>query len=105
MALPEFDVFFQPSLWEAMSIAVLEAMAAGRAIVATRVGENRHVIEHGIDGLLAEPGDLDGMTKALARVVGDADLRRRLGDAAAKKASEQFTVDHMARAYERMYLE
>lgn len=104
VALPEFDVFFQPSLWEAMSIAVLEAMAAGRAIVATRVGENSHVIEHGIDGLLAEPGDLDGMTKALARVVGDADLRRRLGNAAAKKASEQFTVDNMARAYERIYL-
>lgn len=104
VALPEFDVFFQPSLWEAMSIAVLEAMAAGRAIVATSVGENRHIIEHESDGLLAEPGDLDGMTAALARVVGDVDLRRRLGEAAARKASEQFTVDRMARAYEDLYL-
>ena len=104
VALPEFDVFFQPSLWEAMSIAVLEAMAAGRAIVATSVGENRHIIEHESDGLLAEPGDLDGMTAALARVIGDAGLRRRLGDAAARKAEEQFTVDRMARAYEELYL-
>ena len=103
VALPEFDVFFQPSLWEAMSIAVLEAMAAGRAIVATSVGENRHIIEHGSDGLLVEAGDVDGMTAALARAVGDVDLRRRLGDAAAKKASEQFTVDRMTRAYEELY--
>ena len=103
VALPEFDVFFQPSLWEAMSIAVLEAMAAGRAIVATNVGENRHLIEHESEGLLVEPGDVDGMTRALARVVQDADLRRRLGDAAAKKAVKQFTVARMARAYEQIY--
>jgi len=78
-------------------------MAAGRAIVATSVGENRHIIEHGSDGLLVEAGDVDGMTAALARAVGDVDLRRRLGDAAAKKASEQFTVDRMTRAYEELY--
>ncbi len=103
VALPEFDVFFQPSLWEAMSIAVLEAMAAGRAIVATSVGENRHLIEHELDGLLVEPGDVEGMTAALVRLVQSADLRRRLGGAAARKASAQFTVERMARAYEEIY--
>jgi glycosyltransferase involved in cell wall biosynthesis len=105
VALPEFDVFFQPSLWEAMSIAVLEAMAAGRAIVATRVGENPHIIEHDVDGLLVDPGDVDGMTQTLARVVTDEHLRQRLGQAAAQKVSRQFTIDRMARAYERIYLE
>ena len=52
VAVPAFDVFFQPSLWEAMSVAVLEAMAAGKPVVVTRVGENPHVIEDGVDGLL-----------------------------------------------------
>lgn len=105
VALPEFDVFFQPSRWEAMSIAVLEAMAAGRPIVATRVGENAHVIEHGVDGLLAEPGDVQGMAEALGLLVRDAGLRQQLGAAAARKAAERFTVEQMTRAYERIYLQ
>lgn len=105
VAMPEFDVFFQPSLWEAMSIAILEAMAAGRAILATRVGENPRIIDHGVDGLLVEPQDLDGMTSALTRLVCDTDLRRRLGNAAARKVSSEFTIEKMTRSYERMYLE
>ena len=105
VALPEFDVFFQPSRWEAMSIAVLEAMAAGRPIVATRVGENPHVLQHGVDGLLAEPGDIQGMAEALGRLVRDAGLRQQLGAAAARKAAERFTVERMVRAYERIYLQ
>jgi glycosyltransferase involved in cell wall biosynthesis len=104
VALPEFDIFFQPSRWEAMSIAVLEAMAAGRAIVATRVGENRHMLSDGVEGLLAEPGNVDEMTAALARLVEDVGFRQRLGTAAARKVAERFTVEQMARAYERIYL-
>lgn len=105
VALPTFDIFFQPSLWEAMSIALLEAMAAGRAIVTTRVGENPHVVEDGADGLIVEPKDVDGMVTALRRLVDDAELRARLGTAAARKAKRQFTVEHMTRAYEEIYAE
>jgi glycosyltransferase involved in cell wall biosynthesis len=105
VALPTFDVFFQPSLWEAMSMVILEAMAAGKAIVATRVGENPRVIQDGVDGLLVAPKDLDGMASALGRVVEDAALRARLGAAARRKVEERFTVEHMTRAYERVYLE
>jgi glycosyltransferase involved in cell wall biosynthesis len=104
VVLPEFDVFLQTSRWEAMSVAVLEAMAAGRAILATRVGENSRIIEHGVEGLLVEPGDVDGMTDSLSRLVGDPALRQRLGTAAARRASEQFSVDRMVRAYEDLYL-
>jgi glycosyltransferase involved in cell wall biosynthesis len=103
-ALPVFDVFFQPSLWEAMSVVMLEAMAAGKPIVATRVGENPHIIEDGVEGLLVDPSDVDGMTTALLRLIGDADLRKRLGAAAQRKVEQRFTVAHMARAYEAAYL-
>ncbi len=105
VAVPAFDVFFQPSLWEAMSVAVLEAMAAGKPVVATRVGENPHVIEDGVDGMLVNVGDIEGMASALERVMDSPDLRHRLGSAGVEKVANHFTVAHMSRAYERMYLD
>lgn len=103
-AMPDLDIFFQPSHWEAMSVAVLEAMAAGRAVLATRVGENARVIEDGVDGLLVHPTDVEGMTAALAGLAADPGLRERLGKEAARKVAARFTVDGMAREYERIYL-
>ncbi len=103
-ALPAVDVFFQPSHWEAMSIAVLEAMAAGRAILATRVGDNPHVIEAGVSGMLANVGDVDGMALALQQL-SDQGLRQRLGRAARADYQKRFTLDHMIRAYETLYAE
>lgn len=103
VALPAFDIFFQPSLWEAMSVVILESMAAGKPIVATRVGENPHIIAHGEDGLLVDPRDVDGMTDALGSLIQDASMRRRLGDAGRAKVLRQFTVEHMTRAYEQLY--
>jgi glycosyltransferase involved in cell wall biosynthesis len=105
VALPAFDVFFQPSRWEAMSVVILEAMAAAKAVVATRVGENVHIIDDGRDGLLVNVQDIDGMASALTRVIADGGLRARLGDAARRKIEQQFTVGHMTRAYEDAYLD
>jgi glycosyltransferase involved in cell wall biosynthesis len=103
-ALPAFDVFFQPSRWEAMSIAVLEAMANSKAIVATRVGDNARVIEAGISGVLVEPGDLDGMVEALTQMKDQA-LRRRLGAAARSRFEQHFTIEPMVRGYQNVYRE
>jgi glycosyltransferase involved in cell wall biosynthesis len=105
LALPAFDVFFQPSLWEAMSLVILEAMAARKPIVATRVGENPHIIEHGEDGMLVNVGDLDGMAAALGELIAKPALRARLGDNARRKVERRFTVEHMTRAYEQIYLD
>jgi glycosyltransferase involved in cell wall biosynthesis len=105
LALPAFDIYFQPSLWEAMSISILEAMAAGRAIVATSVGETPRVIEDRAQGLLFPPGDVTGMADAILALAADPGSRRRLGDAASRKVAERFTVDHMTRAYEKLYLD
>ena len=103
IALPVFDIFFQPSFWEAMSMVILEAMAARRAIVATRVGENSRIIEDGVDGLLVQPRDIGGMAAALASLIDDAALRERLGEAARAKVEQRFTVEHMTKAYEAIY--
>lgn len=103
--LPVVDIFFQPSLWEAMSVVTLEAMAAGKPIVVTRVGEAADIVEDGVDGMLVDPGDVDAMAAALCTLIGDLPLRRRLGQAAHGKVNRQFTVAAMTRAYESIYLE
>lgn len=105
LALPTFDIFFQPSLWEAMSVVILEAMAAGKPIVATRVGENTRIIEDGVDGLLVNPKDVHGMARAIGRLIDDASLRVELGRAARAKVERRFTVQQMTRAYEEVYLD
>lgn len=105
LVLPTLDIFFQPSLWEAMSVVILEAMAAGKSIVATRVGENPEIIEDGVDGLLVPPKDIDAMVVAIERLMDDAALRLRLGRAARSKVEQRFTVEHMTRAYEQVYLD
>jgi glycosyltransferase involved in cell wall biosynthesis len=104
-ALPTFDIFFQPSLWEAMSMVSLEAMAVGRPIVATRVGEAPAILEDGRDGFLVEPRDVDGMTAALLRLITEPGLRARVGDAARNKVAGRFTVQDMTHAYETIYEE
>jgi glycosyltransferase involved in cell wall biosynthesis len=101
-ALPAFDVFLQTSRWEAMSIAILEAMANGKAVVATRVGDNPHVIEDGVSGVLVNAGDIDGLVEALASTA-DPGRRRQLGLTARARFEEQFTLERMIRGYEAVY--
>lgn len=101
-ALPAFDVFLQTSRWEAMSIAILEAMANALPITATRAGDNAHVIEDGISGILVDSGDVGAMADGLGRLC-DADLARRLGQAAAKRYEQKFTLDLMIQGYEDIY--
>lgn len=103
--LPLFDIFFQPSQWEAMSVVILEAMAAAKPIVATNVGENGYVIESERHGLIVEPANVDAMTTALERLVQDAGLRDFYGTQAQQMYEKCCTVEIMARKYEQLYLD
>jgi glycosyltransferase involved in cell wall biosynthesis len=105
VALPAFDIFFQPSRWEAMSVVILEAMANAKPIVATRVGENPHILEHGVDGVLVDVGDIEGMSVAISGLLRDADLCRSMGTSARAKVEARFSVARMTRAYEDLYRE
>lgn len=102
-ALPKFDIFVQSSLWEAMSMVVLEAMAAARPMVVTEVGENSHVVEPDKSGMLVPPADPAALAVALERLIDDEALRLRLGAAARARYESQFTVAHMVRRYEQLY--
>lgn len=105
MVLPTFDIFFQPSLWEAMSMVILEAMAAAKPIVATAVGENSRIIEDDVSGLLVQPKAVEEMASALGRLIDDAALRVRFGQEARRRIEQRFTVEQMVRHYEAIYEE
>jgi glycosyltransferase involved in cell wall biosynthesis len=101
--LPLFDIFVQSSLWEAMSVVILEAMAASKPIVATRVGENEVVIVNEETGLLVPAGDESSLAQAIKRLLDDEDLRNRLRHAARRRYETEFTGRAMAKRYERLY--
>lgn len=100
--LPSFDVFFQPSRWEAMSIVILEAMSCSKAIVATKVGDNPHVLQHGVNGLLVDSGDIESMVSALTQLT-NAKIRADLGQNALARFMEKFTIEQMIHRYENIY--
>lgn len=101
--LPRFDVFVQSSNWEAMSVVILEAMAAARPIVATTVGENVRVLEHEVSALLVPPRDPHALATALGRVLDDPCLRDTLGRRAQARYQAEFTGLAMAARYMSLY--
>jgi glycosyltransferase involved in cell wall biosynthesis len=81
------DVFVLPSLREPYGTVWGEAMAAGLPVVGWRAGNLPHLATHGREGLLADPGDVDGLAAAVARLAGDEELRRAMAAAAAERAA------------------
>jgi len=90
-----FDVFALPSLAESHSIALLEGMRAGKAIVATDVGGNTESVIHERHGLVVPSADAVALKKALIKLIENSELRRRLGCAAQKRYEAEFTEDRM----------
>jgi glycosyltransferase involved in cell wall biosynthesis len=97
------DIFVLPSLNEGLPMTILEAMAASRPVIATRVGAIPKVIKDGETGLLVDPGDVDGLRNALARLLLDSDLCRCLGSAGHDWISGNYTSEAMALKYRQMY--
>ncbi|MBM3318418.1 MAG: glycosyltransferase [Candidatus Eisenbacteria bacterium] len=89
------DVLIAPSRWEGFGLVVLEAMARGVAVLATRAGALPELVADGETGLLAAPGDVEALAAGLARLLGDAGLRARLGAAGRERARERFGLARM----------
>lgn len=102
-ALSSIDVFVHPSLSEGLPNAVMEAMACGCAVVASRVGGCPELIEHGTHGLLFAPGNLDELVSVLRTAIRQPELRRRMGAAAATRIREQFSIEAAARRMGQIY--
>jgi len=96
-------VSVMPSLNEALSNALLESMAAGAPIVATRVGGTPEAIVHGKTGLLVPAGDPRALSQAIARLLNEPELAAALGHAARRAAESSFSLSRMVAATEQLY--
>lgn len=99
---PHVDVFFLPSAFEAMGTVLLDAMARGIPIVATRVGGIPEVVRHDREGLLAERGDANSLAAALLALVRDPLRARSLGEAG-RRRSVEFDVRETSRRTRALY--
>ncbi len=99
------DVAVLPSLHEGLGVAALEAMAAGRPVVATRVGGLAEVVADGETGRLVPAGDATALAAALAALVRDPALRARMGAAGAARVAARFSAAAMAEGTIACYLE
>lgn len=97
------DVVAAPSQFEGMPNVVLEAMAAGRPVVATQIAGMDEVVIDEETGLLAPPKQPFELAKALRRIIDDPVLARRLGDAGRQRALDHFSIEKMVESYERLY--
>ena len=101
----EASVIVLPSYAETSPMFIQQAMAAGKAIVATRVGGLPYLIESGSSGLLLEPGDVNGLAENLFRLLADDTMRRRLGDRAKAEAVARFSPAEVAAKTVAVYRE
>ncbi len=101
--LASFDLYAQPSLWEGLSISLLEAMAAGKPIIATDIIGNREVVRDGITGRLVPPADPPALARALLQLIGDPALAGRLGQQAQQHAIIHFSAERMIQETLELY--
>ena len=86
-----------------MPLSVLEAMAAGLPVVASAVGGLHEVVVDGETGFLVPPGRPEELAAALGRLIGDAELRRTLGDAGRRRAEERFSLPRWRAEHLELY--
>ena len=98
-----FDVYVCCSLTEGLSIAMIEAMALRRPIVATRVGGIPELIEDGVSGILVPPKDPDSIANAILDILNGPELGHRLGENAVKQYKEKFELSGIAEQLKNIY--
>jgi glycosyltransferase involved in cell wall biosynthesis len=97
------DIFVLSSLFEGISISLLEAIASGKPVVATRVEGNSEVIIHGVTGLLVPPQDPEMLADSILQIRSDSALRQRLASKSLQRLHEHFGLKAMAKSYYEIY--
>jgi glycosyltransferase involved in cell wall biosynthesis len=101
----DLDVVALSSINEGTPVALIEAMAAGRAVVATEVGGVGDVVEDGETGILVPSEDEEGLAAAVLKLLGDASLRARFGARGRQRAVSRYGADRLVEDVRRLYLE
>jgi glycosyltransferase involved in cell wall biosynthesis len=98
-----FDAMILPSINEGTPVSAIEALAAGRPVVATRVGGVPDVVREGEDGFLVEAGDVDALAERLSRLAADPELRERLGAAGRARVIPRYSVERLVDDVDLLY--
>ncbi len=101
--LKEVSISVLPSLSEGLSNALIESMAAGVAVVATRVGGNPEVVDDGVSGLLVSPGDSVALAGAITGLLEDGAAAMRMGDAGRLRIESRFSLERAVRETQELY--
>lgn len=101
--LASCDLFVLPSLFEGLPLSILEAMAAGKPVIATAVPGTREAVKEGETGLLFPPGDAPALAHAITSVLADQALAARLGRAGQVRVRQEFSAEMMTRQVEAVY--
>jgi glycosyltransferase involved in cell wall biosynthesis len=97
------DIFIMPSWHEGLSNSILEAMACGLPVIATRVEGNAELIEHGVNGLLVAPGNDAQLVTACLSLISDSAQARALGQNAQKTVHGKYTMEQVVEQYITLY--
>ena len=97
------DIYVLSSLWEGLPLALLEALAMGKPIVATRVGGNPEVVQDGVNGFIVEPRDVNGLARALLRTCQDDAFRNSVREVNRARFENEFSLQAMVSAHEKLY--
>lgn len=101
--LRSLDIFVLPSKAEGISNTILEAMASGLPVIATRVGGNPELVLDAETGMLVEKEDVAGLSEAMRELVTNQGERRQLGEAAYQRILSEFSIDSMVARYQQVY--
>jgi len=102
-SVPEFlsvvDIYFQPSHYEGLCITVLEAMAAGKPVVASTAGEIPRNVRDGKEGYIADPEDVDAFVDAIEELADDPALRSRIGDSGRERVADRYSREVLVKTF------
>ena len=103
--LSVLDAVVLPSLSEGLSLALLEAMASGKPVVATRVGGNQELIDHGRTGFLVQPEDARDLAANLVKLLSDPEMMQEFGRQGTERVRQHFSMAQMVDRYRDLYVE
>ncbi|MGC9337292.1 MAG: glycosyltransferase family 4 protein [Candidatus Cloacimonadia bacterium] len=98
-----FDIFILYSSWEGLPLSILEAMSFGKPIIASNIKGNNELVENGVNGILIEIGDYDGVKKAIFWLATRGDIREKMGKKSSEIVKERFSFSRFLKKYEAEY--
>lgn len=102
--LSALDIYVQPSVNEGLSLSILEAMAAEKPVIATKVGSAEEIIQDGVTGLLVQPGSIEEIEKAVFSLMLDRGLRDHLAENGRRHVLNEYNIQKMVDNYCSLYI-